>query len=327
MTHKTEETDYYFHLVKTLQKTNDLIGGLHESIIKPKTAQRVNDTEAVVYPGIIQHDPADLDSYGSFKFYKINSGFILRPLVPPEKPGPASLALADFIGIDGIIMSVFKNTIKFASGKPANNVLLWGDRGTGKSSLIRSISSSFNEEPYIGRIKFIEVVEDTAEVIYELISVVKSMPYRFILIFDDIAFDAGSIIYKKLKSILDGGLDELPDNVIIYATSNKRHLVTERFSDGADFAAASAGSDFIHPEEEVEEGLSLSDRFGLSFGFYAFDADTYLRIVDLYIKKYGIKISSMDIDEVKKDALNFATSKGSRSGRTARQFAVSLIKD
>ncbi|HEC25089.1 MAG TPA: DUF815 domain-containing protein [bacterium] len=278
---------------------------------------------------IIKYDADFLDKFGSFKFFKINGSYILKPISGSsgdfEKSAGStySLSLSDFIGIDDVIMGVFKNTMKFASGKSANNVLLWGDRGTGKSSLIRAIAKSFSEEPYINKIKFIDVVEDTAELIYELITIIKVKPYRFILIFDDVAFDADSLFYKKLKSILDGGLDELPENIIIYATSNKRHLTTEKFSgEGLDFE-----SKLIHPEEEAEEGLSLSDRFGLTYGLYNFDQETYLKMVELYLKKYDIKVPLIDMSSIRKNAISYASIKGSRSGRTAKQYAVSLIKD
>ncbi|MFW0884866.1 DUF815 domain-containing protein [Candidatus Acidulodesulfobacterium sp. H_13] len=278
---------------------------------------------------IIKYDADFLNKFGSFKFFKINGSYILKPIsgsagdFEKSTGSTYSLSLSDFIGIDDVIMSVFKNTMKFASGKSANNVLLWGDRGTGKSSLIRAMAKSFGEEPYINKIKFIDVVEDTAELIYELITIIKVKPYRFILIFDDVAFDADSLFYKKLKSILDGGLDELPENIIIYATSNKRHLTTEKFSgEGLDFE-----SKLIHPEEEAEEGLSLSDRFGLTYGLYNFDQETYLKMVELYLKKYDIKVPSIDMNSIRKNAISYASIKGSRSGRTAKQYAVSLIKD
>ncbi len=283
----------------------------------------------------INYDAAHIEKSGSFKFFKVNGKYILKP-VGGEYSGPGnkepganhagggdrSLSLSDFIGIDHVIKEVFQNTIKFASGKPANNLLLWGDRGTGKSSLIRAVAKSFGEPPYLNKIKFIEVVEDTAELIYELITVIKTKPYRFVLVFDDIAFDADSLFYKKLKSVLDGGLDELPENIIIYATSNKRHLTPEKFSNDK-----FNSTDFIHPEEEAEESLSLSDRFGLTFGLYGFNQETYLKIVDLYLKKYGIKTSSASMDDLRKNALSYAVIKGSRSGRTAKQFVINLIKN
>lgn len=268
------------------------------------------------YFNCVLFNKKDLQNNGSFKFLKTDSKYILKPIKNIN-----SLEISDFIGIDDIIKDVFKNTFKFASGKPANNVLLWGDRGTGKSSLIRAITKSFSDEPYINKIKFIEVIEDTAELIYELITIIKDEPYRFILFFDDIAFDADSLFYKKLKSILDGGLDELPENVIIYATSNKKHLTTEKF------ASLNNLENFIHPEQEYEEGLSLSDRFGLSFGLYSFDQETYIQIVEMYLKKYNLGISSLNLNQVRKEAANFATIKGSRSGRTAKQFVISLLKD
>ncbi len=319
-------------LLKEVRNINAVISEIYYKL--KNTDQDKTDDIKNIERSIIKYDDAVLDKFGSFKFFKINGNYILKPISEVHNAGSGvegsnelnavghSLSLSDFIGIDNIIKEVFQNTMKFASGKPANNVLLWGDRGTGKSSLIRAVAKSFGEPPYINKIKFIEAVENTAELIYELIAIIKSKPFRFVLIFDDIAYDADSMLYKKLKSILDGGLDELPENIIIYATSNKRHLTAEKFK-----KENLNSTEFIHPEEEAEEGLSLSDRFGLSYGFYSFNQETYLKIVELYIKKYGIKISSLDMDEVRKNALNFASIKGSGSGRTAKQFVVNLIKD
>ncbi len=299
-------------LNKEVRNISRIISEIYDEF---KNVRKINYNES----SIIKYDASNIDRFGSFKFFKINGEYILKP-VADENVGAHLLSLSDFIGIDNIIKDVFQNTMKFASEKPANNVLLWGDRGTGKSSLIRALAKSFGEPPYLNKIKFIEIVEDTAELIYELITVIKTRPYRFILIFDDIAFDADSMFYKKLKSILDGGLDELPENIIIYATSNRRHLTKETFS------AEKSGYGFIHPEEEAEESLSLSDRFGLTYGLYSFNQETYLKIVELYLKKYSVKVSSVDMDAVRKNAVNYALIKGSRSGRTAKQFAISLIK-
>ncbi|RZD16403.1 MAG: DUF815 domain-containing protein [Candidatus Acididesulfobacter guangdongensis] len=314
-------------LIELLQASNQASSAINndndneQNINKINNISNINNNNNINSQNLevlncILFDKNNLKNSGSFKFLKTDSKYILKPIKNIN-----SLAISDFIGIDDIIKEVFKNTFKFASGKPANNVLLWGDRGTGKSSLIRAITKSFNDEPYVDKIKFIEIVEDTAELIYELISMIKDEPYRFILFFDDIAFDADSLFYKKLKSILDGGLDELPENVIIYATSNKRHLTTEKF------ASSNNVENFIHPEQEYEEGLSLSDRFGLSFGLYSFDQETYLRIVEMYLKQYDLGISTLNLNQIRKEAVNFAAIKGSRSGRTAKQFAISLLKD
>lgn len=300
--------------VKNIKIAVSGIYSIFENIVR-----KIGEGSADASPIIFENE--SLDKHGLFKFFKINGRYYLKPLQDVNISDGKNMSLSDFIGIDWVIKDVFRNTMRFASGKPANNVLLWGDRGTGKSSLIRAIARSFGEEPYLSRIKFIEVVEDTAELIYELISIARTKPYRFVLFFDDIAFDADSLFYKKLKSVLDGGLDELPENIVVYATSNKRHLTTERFFDSAE------KSSLIHPEEEAEEGLSLSDRFGLSFGLYSFDKEVYLKIVDLYLKKYEVKVSSLDMEDLRKEALNYAVIKGSRSGRTARQFVVGLIKD
>jgi hypothetical protein len=307
-----------FNLLIELLQVSNQVSSQVSSAVNNGNEQNINNisNRNLEILNCILFNKNDLKNSGSFKFLKTDSKYILKPIKNIN-----SLAISDFIGIDDIIKEVFKNTFKFASGKPANNVLLWGDRGTGKSSLIRAITKSFNDEPYINKIKFIEIVEDTAELIYELISMVKNEPYRFILFFDDIAFDADSLFYKKLKSILDGGLDELPENIIIYATSNKRHLTTEKF------ASSNNIENLIHPEQEYEEGLSLSDRFGLSFGLYSFDQETYLRIVEMYLKQYELGISTLNLNQIRKEAINFAAIKGSRSGRTAKQFAISLLKD
>ena len=310
-------------LLKEVRNINAIISEVYLKLKNNHNGGK--DADAVSEHGIIHCDDALLDKLGSFKFLKVNGIYLLKPLTETNREHSQSgysLSLSDFIGIDNVIKEVFRNTMKFASGKPANNVLLWGDRGTGKSSLIRAIARSFGEPPYIDKIKFIEVVEDTAEMIYELITILESKPSRFILIFDDIAYDADSMFYKKLKSMLDGGLDELPENIIIYATSNKRHLTAEKFR-----KENLNSTEFIHPEEEAEESLSLSDRFGLSYGLYSFSQETFLKIVELYIKKYGIKISSLNMDEVRKNALAFASIKGSRSGRTAKQYVINMIKD
>jgi predicted AAA+ superfamily ATPase len=310
-------------LLKEVRNINAIISEVYLKLKNNHNGGK--DADAVSERGIIHCDDALLDKLGSFKFLKVNGIYLLKPLTETNREHSQSgysLSLSDFIGIDNVIKEVFRNTMKFASGKPANNVLLWGDRGTGKSSLIRAIARSFGEPPYIDKIKFIEVVEDTAEMIYELITILESKPSRFILIFDDIAYDADSMFYKKLKSMLDGGLDELPENIIIYATSNKRHLTAEKFR-----KENLNSTEFIHPEEEAEESLSLSDRFGLSYGLYSFSQETFLKIVELYIKKYGIKISSLNMDEVRKNALAFASIKGSRSGRTAKQYVINMIKD
>ena len=310
-------------LLKEVRNINAIISDVYSKL--KDNYKDVNFADNISENGIIHYDDRLLDKFGSFKFFKVNGKYKLKPLSESGNKLSSdgnSLSLSDFIGIDNVIKEVFRNTMKFASGKPANNVLLWGDRGTGKSSLIRAIARSFGEPPYIDKIKFIEIVEDTAEMIYELITVLESKPSRFILIFDDIAYDADSMFYKKLKSMLDGGLNELPENIIIYATSNKRHLTAEKFR-----KENLNSTEFIHPEEEAEESLSLSDRFGLSYGLYSFSQETFLKIVELYIKKYGIKISSLNMDDVRKNALAFASIKGSRSGRTAKQYVINMIKD
>jgi uncharacterized protein len=220
---------------------------------------------------------------------------------------PVQIDQDDLIGIESIKKEVFRNTKNFIDGKRANNVLLWGERGTGKSSLIKSLLATFEGTP----MRMIQVYKHdilTVQGLYELLA--RSKTYRFLLFIDDLSFEENQTDYKEMKTIMDGGLQAIPDNVLFYATSNRKHLVPTRFSDNE--------SDEIRPWDTVEEKVSLVDRFGLRFGFYHFSQDTYLEIVASYAAKYGVR---MDKETLERQAVQWALGAGGRNGRIAEQFA------
>jgi predicted AAA+ superfamily ATPase len=223
---------------------------------------------------------------------------------------PVRINADDLIGIDSIKKEVIRNTKIFINGGKANNVLLWGERGTGKSSLFKSLLATFDNTP----LRMIQIYKHdilTIQEMYELIE--KSAPYRFILFIDDLSFEEGQTDYKEMKTIMDGGLEQIPENVLFYATSNRKHLITTKFSDN--------NSDEIRPSDTVEEKVSLVDRFGLRLGFYHFPEDIYLEIVVFYATKYDIR---MDRKQLERLAIQWALAAGGRNGRIAEQFVRSI---
>lgn len=204
------------------------------------------------------------------------------------------------------------NTEQFLAGRPANNVLMTGSRGCGKSSLVRALLTAYRKQG----LRIIEIDKHDLRDIPEIVALIERRPERFILFCDDLSFEAGESGYTALKSVLDGSVAAVPDNVLIYATSNRRHLMPEYFSENA--ATQYVGEE-IHPGEAVEEKISLSERFGLWLSFYPFSQDAYLDIVNGWLKHHGLKAN--EIAEARQHALNWAVMRGSRSGRVAEQFA------
>ncbi len=259
----------------------------------------------------------------------------LERLAPPAKP-PINLEAADaFVwqpdgtlspvphvnrvgmsllkGIDRVRDTLIENTERFAKGLPANNALLWGARGMGKSSLVKAAQATINaglarsgQRP----LKLIEIHREDIETLPNLMAITRASRYRFVLFCDDLSFDADDTSYKSLKAVLDGGIEGRPENVIFYATSNRRHLLSRDMIENE----RSTG---INPGEAVEEKVSLSDRFGLWLGFHRCSQDEFLAMVQGYVGHYGLKLPD---DELRREALEWATTRGSRSGRVAWQF-------
>ena len=202
-----------------------------------------------------------------------------------------------------------------ASSSPAKNVLLTGSRGSGKSSLVKAVLNEFSHR----QLRLIEVDKDDLVDLPDIVDLLEGRPERFIIFCDDLSFETGETAYKALKSILDGSVAAPPDNVLIYATSNRRHLMPEYFAENLDTTRV---NDEIHPGEATEEKISLSERFGLWISFYPFSQDDYLNIVRHWLQHFGV--SAPKIAGCERDALNWALGRGSRSGRVAWQFARDL---
>lgn len=206
-----------------------------------------------------------------------------------------------------------QNTRQFVTGKPANNVLLTGARGTGKSSLIKACLNQYAEQG----LRLIEVDKDHLADLPDIVDLVAQRPERFIIFCDDLSFEEGESGYKALKVALDGSIATQSDNVLIYATSNRRHLLPERMSDNTGYTHGDDGD--LHPGETVEEKISLSERFGLWVSFYPFKQDDYLDIVHSWLLHFGVAATQHAAADA--DALRWALQRGSRSGRIAWQFA------
>ncbi len=226
------------------------------------------------------------------------------------------VAMALLKGIDRMRDTLTENTERFARGLPANNALLWGARGMGKSSLVKAVHSAVNTAPGPGkgRLKLIEIHREDIESLPVLMGMLREAPYRFIVFCDDLSFDGDDTSYKSLKAVLEGGIEGRPENVILYATSNRRHLMSRDMMENERSTA-------INPGEAVEEKVSLSDRFGLWLGFHKCSQDEFLAMVEGYVKHYRIPVKE---DDLRREALEWATTRGSRSGRVAWQYVQDL---
>ena len=245
----------------------------------------------------------------AYRYRKRGSGQGL--LSPVRHVG--TMRLADLKEIEPQKEKIQRNTLQFVNGQPANNVLLTGARGTGKSSLIKAC---LNEYAARG-LRLIEVDKADLTDLHDIVDVVSDRPEKFIVFCDDLSFEDGEPGYKALKSILDGSVAATTPNVLIYATSNRRHLLPEYMSENLTYTHTPDGE--VHPGEVVEEKISLSERFGLWVSFYPFTQDEYLRIAAQWLMVLGVPAS--EIETARPDALLWALERGSRSGRVARQFA------
>lgn len=220
-------------------------------------------------------------------------------------------------GIDRVRDQLVENTERFARGLAANNALLWGARGMGKSSLVKAAHAHVNRsitDPAAPRLKLVEIHREDIETLPALMAHARAARHRFIVFCDDLSFDADDTSYKSLKAVLEGGIEGRPDNVIFYATSNRRHLLPRDMMENERSTA-------INPGEAVEEKVSLSDRFGLWLGFHKCSQDEYLAMVEGYVAHHGLPVTEADW---RPQALEWATTRGARSGRTAWQFVQDL---
>ena len=260
----------------------------------------------------------------------------LEALAPASPPAPAFASAEAFVwhaaastlqpvpeinrvdiallrGIDRVRDLLLENTARFAKGLPANNALLWGARGMGKSSLVKSAHAAINAQAG-GGLKLIEIHREDIDSLPVLMGFVRAAPYRFLIFCDDLSFDAQDTSYKSLKAVLEGGIEGRPGNVLFYATSNRRHLLPR------DMMENEAGT-AINPGEAVEEKVSLSDRFGLWLGFHKCSQDEYLDMARGYAEYFGLGVAPGALEA---EAIEWAATRGSRSGRTAWQFVQDL---
>lgn len=253
----------------------------------------------------VHEQPVDLNTNLAFRWDQRGETGRLAAVTHPHL-----FEMGELVGIDDIRDEVVRNTAQFVAALPANNVLLWGERGCGKSSLVKGLLKIFAP----GGLRIVELKRWDLMSLPQIVSQLREAPFRFILFCDDLSFDEGEGDFRALKTLLDGDIEERPANVLIYATSNRRHLMPERLSGNSPDAE-------IHPEEAVGEKLALSDRFGLSLGFYGFDQEEYLAIIRGYAASRNIDLSDLELCD---QALKWAGLTARRSGRSARQFVDDL---
>jgi hypothetical protein len=232
-------------------------------------------------------------------------------LQPVKRPNRVELGLIR--GVDHVRDILHENTLRFAEGFPANNVLLWGARGMGKSSLVKAVHADIIKTNGIA-LKLVEVHREDISTLPALLDIIKDASHRIVVFCDDLSFDHDDTAYKSLKAALDGGVEGRPDNVLFYATSNRRHLLPRHMMENEQSTA-------INPSEAVEEKVSLSDRFGLWLGFHKCSQDDYLTMIDGYAAHFALPLPR---EQLHHEALEWATTRGGRSGRVAWQYIQDL---
>jgi predicted AAA+ superfamily ATPase len=279
---------------------------------KDDIAERIADALEAIASHLSAASPAPsgAESFGAA------DAFVWHPdgrLAPVPRVSRVDLGLLR--GIDRMRDILIENTERFANGLPANNALLWGARGMGKSSLVKATHADLNlKRKPAEKLKLIEIHREDIESLPGLMDRLRSSNFRFIVFCDDLSFDGNDASYKSLKAVLEGGIEGRPDNVILYATSNRRHLLAREMIENERSTA-------INPGEAVEEKVSLSDRFGLWLGFHRCSQDEYLAMVRGYCDHFGIKLGD---EALEREALEWSTTRGSRSGRVAWQFTQEL---
>jgi uncharacterized protein len=279
---------------------------------KQATDERIARALETIVAHLAAASPASnaADSFGGADAFVWHPNGRLAPV-----PHVSRVDLGLLKGIERVRDILIENTERFANGLPANNVLLWGARGMGKSSLVKAAQASINaDRKPAARLKLIEIHREDIESLPALMDLLRGSDFRFIVFCDDLSFDGNDASYKSLKAVLEGGIEGRPDNVILYATSNRRHLLAREMIENERSTA-------INPGEAVEEKVSLSDRFGLWLGFHRCSQDEYLAMVKGYCAHFGIKLAEADLE---REALEWSTTRGSRSGRVAWQFTQEL---
>lgn len=260
--------------------------------------------------------PAEfVDNAIAYRWQNSNNSYGQMGLVAIEIP--QLIAFDALHNIDRQARLLYNNTQQFVLGFPANNALMTGARGTGKSSLVRACLTAFQQQ----NLRLIEVEKAHLADLPTIVNLVRDQQQKFIVFCDDLSFEEGEHSYKGLKTVLDGSLSGPSANVLIYATSNRKHMITERMSDNLETGADSNGE--IHPGDSIEEKISLSERFGLQLNFYSFSQPQYLNTVDYWLEHYGLSVDSPTT--VHRLAIQWATQRGSRSGRVAMQFARDYV--
>ncbi|MER8990072.1 ATP-binding protein [Mesorhizobium sp. M0074] len=274
-------------------------------ILSQKLDRLIEAVARLAPPPVPQTDLGEADCF----VWQADPGY----LEPVRKVNRVDIGLIR--GVDRVRDILVDNTERFASGYAANNVLLWGARGMGKSSLVKAVHAAVNASAKLDLpLKLIEIHREDIDTLPKLMGLLKAAPFRFILFCDDLSFDHDDTSYKSLKAALEGGVEGRPANVIFYATSNRRHLLPRDMIDNERSTA-------INPSEAVEEKVSLSDRFGLWLGFHKCSQDEYLDMIDGYVRHHSLAI---DPETLRAEALEWATTRGSRSGRVAWQFTQDL---
>jgi len=293
---------------KTTRSRTKAAAGPRGAVMPPDIFERIADALERLAPP--SKAAPDLDGADAFIWHPDGR------LMPVPRVNRVEMSLLK--GVDRVRDTLVENTERFARGLPANNALLWGARGMGKSSLVKAahatVNAAYARQSARGPLKLVEIHREDIESLPELMAVTRASRYRFILFCDDLSFDNDDTSYKSLKAVLEGGIEGRPDNVIFYATSNRRHLLSRDMIENE----RSTG---INPGEAVEEKVSLSDRFGLWLGFHRCSQDEYLAMIDGYVAHYKVKA---DTEQLHRDALEWSTTRGSRSGRVAWQFIQDL---
>jgi predicted AAA+ superfamily ATPase len=262
--------------------------------------------------GELVGEPLAPDAFERFRAFRWEARGSGR-LVAIEEPDVYDLD--DLVGVDRAVAKLVANTEQFVAGHPSNHVLLYGDRGTGKSSAVRGLLGRFGDRG----LRIVEVHKGDLLQLPHVLAALRGAPWRFLLFCDDLSFDTDERLYRELKAALEGSLVAPPSNVRIIATSNRRHLLPEKMSDAAGAHLDERGE--LRLGETIDEKLALSDRFGLALGFFSFDQKTYLKIVEHHAERAGVRAAP---DAVREQALRWALDRSSRSGRTAHQFIDDL---